>query len=107
MRDPVPSFAAAVRDGFVEGVARRPFATPPPTLRSKPVYGYARVSRGRDDGTDTLRNQGMRLTSAGVDVAHIHQDIVTGTISPKGSVFWMQRCHRYHQLYWNWGKWRK
>ena len=44
------------------------------------VYGYARVSRGRDDGTDTLQNQRLRLTGAGVDAAHIHQDIITGTV---------------------------
>ena len=31
------------------------------------VYGYARVSRGRNDGTDTLQNQRLRLTGAGVD----------------------------------------
>ena len=36
------------------------------------AYGYARVSRGRDDGTDTVQNQRMRkwppreLTVAGV-----------------------------------------
>ena len=42
-------------------------------------YGYARVSRGRDGGTDTLQNQRMRLTGAGVAAAHIHQDIITGT----------------------------
>ena len=44
------------------------------------VYGYARVSRGRDDGTGTLQNQRLRLTGAGVDAAHIHQDIITGTV---------------------------
>ena len=44
------------------------------------VYGYARVSRDRDDGTDTLQNQRLRLTDAGVDAAHIHQDIITGTV---------------------------
>ena len=44
------------------------------------VYGYARVSRGRDDGTGTLQNQRMRLIGAGVDAAHIHQDITTGTV---------------------------
>ena len=42
--------------------------------------GYARVSRGRDDGTDTLQNQRLRLTGAGVAAAHIHQDIITGTV---------------------------
>ena len=42
--------------------------------------GYARVSRGRDDGTGTLQNQRLRLTGAGVDAAHIHQDIITGTV---------------------------
>ena len=36
------------------------------------VYGYARVSRGRDDGTDPLQNQWLRLIGAGVDVGHIH-----------------------------------
>ena len=47
------------------------------------VYGYARVSRGRDDGTDTLQNQRLWLTGAagvGVDAARIHQDIITGTV---------------------------
>ena len=44
------------------------------------VYGYARVARGRDYGTDTLQNQRMRLTGAGIDAAHIHQDIITGTV---------------------------
>ena len=43
------------------------------------VYGYARVSRGRDGGTDTLRNKRMRLTGAGVDAVHMHQDTITGT----------------------------
>ena len=43
------------------------------------VHGYARVSRGRDNGSDTLQNQRLRLTGAGVDAAHIHQDIITGT----------------------------
>ena len=36
------------------------------------VHGCARVSRGRDDGTDTLQNQRLRLTGAGVDAGHIH-----------------------------------
>ena len=44
------------------------------------TYGYTRVSRGRDDGTDTLQNKRMRLTCAGVDTAHVHQDIITGTV---------------------------
>ena len=44
------------------------------------VYGYARVARGRDDGTDTLQNQRLRLTGAGVVDTHIHQDIITGTV---------------------------
>ena len=44
------------------------------------VYGYARVSRGRDDGTDTLQNQRMRLVGADVDAGHIYQDIITGTV---------------------------
>ena len=44
------------------------------------VYGYARVSRGRDDGTDTLQNQRMRLAGADVDAGHIYQDIITGTV---------------------------
>ena len=43
------------------------------------VHGYARVSRGRNDGTDTLQNQRLRL--AGVDAARIHQDIIRGTVS--------------------------
>ena len=42
------------------------------------VYGYARVACGRDDGTDPLQNQRLRLT--GVDASHIHQDIITGTV---------------------------
>ena len=44
------------------------------------AYGYARVSRGRDDGTDALQNQRMRLTGAGVNAVRIHQDIITGTV---------------------------
>ena len=44
------------------------------------TYSYTRVSRGRDDGTDTLQNQRMRLTCAGVVTAHIHQAIITGTV---------------------------
>ena len=36
------------------------------------AYGYARVSRGRDDGTDALQNQRMRLTGAAVDATQIH-----------------------------------
>ena len=44
------------------------------------IYGYARVSRGRDDGTGTLQNQWLRLTGAGVDASHIHQHIITGTV---------------------------
>ena len=44
------------------------------------VYGYARVARGRNDGTDTLQSQRMRLTDAGVDASHIHQHIITGTV---------------------------
>ena len=36
------------------------------------IYGYARVSRGRDDGTGTLQNQRLRLTGAGVDAGRIH-----------------------------------
>ena len=47
------------------------------------VHGYARVSRGRDAGTGTLQNQRMRLTGAGVVDAHIHQDIITGTVSQR------------------------
>ena len=50
------------------------------------MYGYARVSRGRDDGTDTLQNQRLRLTGAGVDAAHIHQDIITGTVMQRPSL---------------------
>ena len=42
--------------------------------------GCARVCRGRDDGTDTLQNQRLRLAGAGVAAAHIHQDIITGTV---------------------------
>ena len=44
------------------------------------VYGYARVARGRDDGTGTLQNQRMRLTGAGFNAVRIHQDIITGTV---------------------------
>ena len=44
------------------------------------TYGYARVSRGQVDGTETLQNQRVRLTGAGVDAANIHQDIITGTV---------------------------
>ena len=41
------------------------------------TYGYARVSRGRDDGTGPLQNQRLWLT---VDAGRIHQDIITGTV---------------------------
>ena len=44
-----------------------------------PAYGYARISRGRGDGTDMLQNQRMRLTGAGVDAVHIHEDIIMGS----------------------------
>ena len=44
------------------------------------VYGYARVSAAGPTGTDTLQNQRTRLTGAGVDDVHIHQDIITGTV---------------------------
>ena len=44
------------------------------------TYGYARVSRGQVDGTETLQNQRVRLTGAGVDAANIHQDVITGTV---------------------------
>ena len=47
------------------------------------IDGYARVSRGRNDGTDPLQNQRLWLTGAvgvGVDAARIHQDIITGTV---------------------------
>ena len=44
------------------------------------AYGYARVSRGRDDGTDALQNQRMRLTGAGVNADHINQEIITRTV---------------------------
>ena len=43
-----------------------------PREQTMTVYGYARVSRGRDDGSDTLQNQRMWLTGAGVDAAHIY-----------------------------------
>ena len=60
---------------------RRPFRHPfNPRRRTMTVYGYARVSRGRDDGTDTLQNQRMRLAGADVDADHIYQDIITGTV---------------------------
>ena len=42
------------------------------------VHGYARVSRGMDDGTDTPQNQRLCLT--GVDASNIHQGIITGTV---------------------------
>ena len=44
------------------------------------VYGYARVSLVKGDGTGTLQNQRLRLTGAGVDASHIHQHIITGTV---------------------------
>ena len=44
------------------------------------VCGYGRVSRGRDDGTDTLHNQRLRLTGDAAAATHIHQDIITGTV---------------------------
>ena len=48
------------------------------------AYGYARVSRGRDDGTNTLQNQRLRLT--GVDAAHIHQDSITRAVMHRPSL---------------------
>ena len=51
-----------------------------PREQTMTTHGYARVSRGRDDGTDTLQNKRVRLTGAGVDAGHIHQDIITGTV---------------------------
>ena len=69
-------------DGGFGDVVKRPFATPRPhkVADSMAAYGYARASRGRDDGTDALQNQRMRLTGAGVNADHIHQDIITGTV---------------------------
>ena len=46
-----------------------------PREQTMTLHGYARVSRGRDDGTDTLQNQRLQLAAA-----HIHQDIITGTV---------------------------
>ena len=46
--------------------------------QAMPAYGYARISHGRGDGTDRLQNQRMRLTGAGVDAVHIHEDIIMG-----------------------------
>ena len=38
-----------------------------PREQTMTTYGDARVSRVRDDETDTLQNQRMRLTDVGVD----------------------------------------
>ena len=51
--------------------------------QAMPAYGYARISRGRGDGTDMLQNQRMRLTGAGVDAVHIHEDIIMGPVMPR------------------------
>ena len=47
------------------------------------VYGYACVSRGRDDGTDTLQNQRIRLAGADVDAGHTYQDIITVSMASR------------------------
>ena len=52
------------------------------------IYGYARVARGRDDGTDTLQNQRLRLTGAGCQrrpypPGHHHWDRDTETGSER------------------------
>ena len=45
------------------------------------VYGYARVSRGREDvNRHTAESADARLTGAGFDAANIQQDIITGTV---------------------------
>ena len=44
------------------------------------IHGYARVSRARDDGSDTLENQRMRLVDAGVESGNLRQDIITGAV---------------------------
>ena len=65
------------------------------------VYGYARVSRSRYDGTDTLQNQRMRLIGAGV-AAHIHQDIITGTVMRRpGLNGVMGDGMLSHKVFWN------
>ena len=55
------------------------------------AYGYARVSRGRDDGTDALQNQWMRLTGAGFNAVRIHQDIINGHRVPETGPEWPAR----------------
>ena len=44
------------------------------------TYGYARVSRGNDDGGNTLENQRRRLNLAGVVNQHIYEDVITGIV---------------------------
>ena len=56
--------------------------------QAMPAYGYARISRGRGDGTDMLQNQRMRLTGAGVDAVHIHEDIIMGSRDPETGPEW-------------------
>ena len=76
---PLPPGVGALK---APGLSLDPVCDTLPVQGSKltTVCGYARVSRGRDGGTDTLQNQRMRLTGAGVAAAHIHQDIITGTV---------------------------
>ena len=79
------------------------------------TYGYARVSRGRNDGTDTLQNQRLRLSGAGVDADHIYQDIITGTVMQRPGLnggwrlsgpetsYWWPRCTGWDEIrrvYW-------
>ena len=45
------------------------------------VHGYARVYRGRDDGTDTLQNQRLWLTGVGVDATQITKTSSRGPCS--------------------------
>lgn len=45
------------------------------------TYGYARVSRARDDGSNTLENQRRVLNEYGVD--HIYEDIITGVAASR------------------------
>ena len=45
------------------------------------TYGYARVSKTRDDGTTTLENQRLQLKACGV--GRIFEDVITGVASER------------------------
>ena len=73
-----------MRDGLFGGVVRCPFATPRQPLGADyDDLCLCPRARSRDDGTDTLQNQRMRLSAA---AAYIHQDIITGTVMQRAGM---------------------